>query len=165
MKKVMKKDVTPYALAMYSRTMVAGWADVDVNGHMRNTAFLDKAATLRMHFFADHGFPMSEFSRLKIGPVILRDEVDYLREVMLLDEVEVTLAIAGMSEDGSRFRLRNDVLRKDGKVCARITSSGGWLDLVARKLVPPPPSLLAATQALERTDDFVTIETRGRPSA
>lgn len=44
---------------MYERTLMAGWGDMDFNSHMRNTAYLDKSADLRMMYFADRGFPMS----------------------------------------------------------------------------------------------------------
>jgi acyl-CoA thioester hydrolase len=146
---------------MYSKRMFAGWGDMDVNSHMRNTAFLDKAVDLRMMFFAEHGFPMQEFQRLKLGPVVMKDEVEYRKEVGLLQEITVTLAIAGHSADGSRFVMRNEFLRADGLLCARVTSSGGWLDLATRKLTAPPPALLAAMQSLPRTEDFVELRTRG----
>jgi acyl-CoA thioester hydrolase len=38
-------------------TLMAGWADMDPNAHMRNTAYLDKAVDARMLFFAKMGFP------------------------------------------------------------------------------------------------------------
>ena len=43
---------------MYCKSFIAGWGDMDANAHMRNTAFLDRAADVRMMFFADHGFGM-----------------------------------------------------------------------------------------------------------
>lgn len=146
---------------MFARTMIAGWGDMDFNGHMRNTSFLDKSADLRMMFFAEHGFPAEAFARLRVGPVIMKDEIEYFRELGLLDEMSVTLAAAALSEDGSRFRIRNEFFRADGKRAARLTSTGGWLDLSARKLVLPPAELLAALQALPRTDDFEVL-TSGR---
>jgi len=142
---------------VYARTLFAGWGDMDFNAHMRNTAFLDKSADVRMLFFADNGFSMDEFARLKLGPVVLKDEVEYRREVGLLQEIEVTLAVAGLSGDGSRFVLRNEILRPDGTLCARITSTGGWLDLATRKLVAPPEALLAALRSLPRTSDFAVL--------
>jgi acyl-CoA thioester hydrolase len=141
----------------YSRTLFAGWGDMDFNAHMRNTAFLDKSADVRMLFFAENGFSMDEFWRLKVGPVVLKDEVEYRREVGLLQEIEVTLAVAGLSEDGSRFVLRNEILRPDGTLCARVSSTGGWLDLVTRKLVAPPEVLLAALRSLPQTSDFASL--------
>jgi acyl-CoA thioester hydrolase len=141
----------------YARTLFAGWGDMDFNAHMRNTAFLDKSADVRMLFFAENGFSMEEFARLKVGPVVLKDEVEYRREVGLLQEIEVTLAVAGLSEDGSRFVLRNEILRPDGTLCARVTSAGGWLDLVTRKLVAPPEALLTALRSLPQTSDFASL--------
>jgi acyl-CoA thioester hydrolase len=139
---------------MFERRLVAGWGDMDFNAHMGNTAYLDKAVDVRMMFFAEHGFPVTEFARLRVGPVVMKDEVEYYRETQLLDELRVTLAIAGLADDGSRFRLRNEFFRADGKPVAKLTSTGGWLDLAARKLVPAPPAMLATLELLTRTDDF-----------
>jgi acyl-CoA thioester hydrolase len=142
---------------MFEQRTRAGWGDMDFNAHMANTAYLDKAADTRMLYFAGHGFPMSEFTRLRVGPVVLRDEIDYLREVRLLEELVVTLELAGLNEDGSRFRLRNEFRRSDGAIAARVTTTGGWLDLDARKLVPPPAALLASLQGLARSEDFAAL--------
>ena len=142
---------------MYSKPMIAGWGDMDFNAHMKNTAFLDKSADVRMMFFSENGFPMAEFSRLKLGPVIMKDEVEYQKEVGLLQEITVTMAIAGLSPDGSRFQIRNEIFRSDEKLCARVTSTGGWLDLSARKLVAPPAALLSALQTLEKTAGFLVL--------
>ncbi len=139
---------------MYQKTLQAGWGDMDLNGHMGNTAYLNKAGDVRMMFFAEHGFPVSEFARLRIGPVIQKEELEYFREVNLLEEITVTFAGAGLSEDGSRFIVRNEFFRADGKLIARVTSTGGWLDLSARKLIAPPVELFKAMQELTSTSDF-----------
>ena len=91
---------------MFEKQLIAGWGDMDFNSHMRNTAFLDKSADVRMMFFAEHGFPTEEFVRRQIGPVVRKDEIEYFKEIRLLEEFRVTLAIAGLAEDGSRFLLR-----------------------------------------------------------
>lgn len=121
---------------------------MDFNAHMKNTAFLDKSADVRMMFFAENGFPVGEFSRLRLGPMVMKDEVEYRNEVGLLQKMTVTLAIVGHSADDSRFLLRNEILRPDGTLCARVTSAGGWLDLAARKLVAPPEALHKAMTSL-----------------
>lgn len=141
---------------MYEQTLIAGWGDMDFNSHMRNTAYLDKSADVRMMYFASCGFPMSAFMRLRLGPVVMKDEVEYFREFHLLDEVRITLSMAGMSEDGGRMRLRNDFYRKD-VLAARVTSHVGWFDLEQRKLVSPPDDLLAILRALAHSDDFVAL--------
>jgi acyl-CoA thioester hydrolase len=142
---------------MYSRTFIAGWGDMDFNAHMRNTAYLDRAADVRMLFFAGNGFPMSEFMRLRLGPVVMRDEIEYFKEVSLLQEIRVELAIAGLAADGSRFRMCNPIYRGDGRLAARVQSSGAWLNLDERKLTTPPDALLSALRSLPRTDDYAEL--------
>lgn len=142
---------------MYSKTLYASWADMDFNSHMKNTAVLDKSADVRFMYFAESGFPAEEFSRLRLGPVVMKDEVEYRREVSLLQEITVTLAIAGCSDDGSRYILRNEILSPEGSLCARASSTGGWLDLTARKLMAPPAALHKALTALPQTDDFIVL--------
>jgi len=139
---------------MYKKTLQVGWGDMDFNAHMGNTAYLNKAADVRMLYFSEHGFPMSEFVRLRVGPVIQKDEIEYFREVNLLDEITVTMEGAGLSEDGSRFIICNGFFRADSKLIARVTSTGGWLDLAQRKLIPAPPALLEAMKMLSQTSDF-----------
>lgn len=146
---------------MYEKTLIAGWGDMDFNSHMRNTAYLDKSADVRMMFFSDNGFPMSEFVRRRLGPVVKKDEIEYYRESHLLDELTVSMSLAGLSDDGSRMKLRNDFLAK-GTLAARVTSTAGWLDLEQRKLVCPPEALLGALLRLARSDDFETLPSRGR---
>ena len=140
--------------SVFEKRLVAGWGDMDFNSHMRNTAFLDKSADVRMMFFSENGFPVEEFIREQVGPVIMKDEIEYFKEVRLLEELRVTLVIAGLAEDGSRFIIRNEFLRSNERVAAKVTSQGGWLDLTTRKLVAPPAALLAALRSLDRADDF-----------
>ena len=138
----------------FERMLYARWGDMDFNGHMKNTAYLDASADVRMMYFAEHGFSMREFERLRFGPVILKDELEYFRELRLLEPVKVTLEADGLSEDGMRFRLRNEFFREDGTKVARVTSDGGWLDLAARKMKPPPEELKRLLEALTRTESF-----------
>jgi len=142
---------------MFERQMLSGWGDMDFNSHMRNTAYLDKSADVRMMYFSENGFSMQEFMRLRIGPVILRDEVDYYREVTLLEQLRATLELAALAADGSRFLMQNTFYRFDDKRVARVKSTGGWLDLNARKLIAPPERLLAALQRAPRSDEFTEI--------
>ena len=141
----------------YAIELLIGWQDMDMNGHMRNTAYLEKAVDVRLSYFATQGFPAAEFNRRRFGPVIMIDEVRYHREVGLLERLRGTLALSGLALDGSRFRLRNEFWRDDEQLAARIDSTGGWLDLDTRRLVPPVAELALALNMLGRTDDFAEL--------
>jgi len=127
---------------VFEKQSFAGWGDMDFNSHMRNTAFLDKSADVRMMFFAEHGFPTAEFMRRSLGPVILKDELEYFKEVRLLEP------------------LRNEFWKPEGTLAARVNSYAGWLDLSARRLVLPPDPLLDALRSLPQTDDFQRLPSR-----
>src|SRR5687768_321614 len=141
----------------YAKEFLAGWGTMDFNGHMANTAYLDLAADVRMSFFAEHGFPPSEFRRLGFGPVVRKDELEYFREVGLHDQVTVTYALLAMSPDGARFVIENEIWTPAGERAATVRTTGGWLDLRARKLVAPPPALLAAFAQVPHAPGFVEL--------
>jgi acyl-CoA thioester hydrolase len=130
---------------------------MDFNGHLANTAYLDLAADVRFAFFAEHGFPPSEFRRLAIGPVVRKDELEYFREIGLHETVTVTHAAIAMSPDGARFALENEIWSAAGERAAVVRSTGGWLDLRARKLVAPPKALFEAISRVPRTSSFVEL--------
>lgn len=139
---------------IFEKTFHVGWAHIDFNGHLGNTSYMDLAVDVRMFYFAENGFPIEEFQRQRFGPVILKDEVEYFREFHLLDQIRITFQGAGISEDASRFKIRNEFFREDGKLAARLSTTGGWLDLDKRKLIVPPERLADAMRRLARTDDF-----------
>lgn len=139
---------------MFEKLLVAGWRDMDYNSHMANTAYLDRAADVRMMYFAENGFTAEDMLRMRIGPVIMKDEIEYFREVKLLQEIRVRFACAGLAPDGSRFMIRNEFAHADGTRCAVVNSTGGWLDLNARKLVAPPEPLKRAMEALTKVEGF-----------
>jgi acyl-CoA thioester hydrolase len=138
----------------FEKILSAGWRDMDYNSHMANTAYLDRAADVRMMYFAENGFTAEDMLRMRIGPVVMKDEIEYFREVRLLQEVRVGLAIAGLAPDGSRFVIRNEFTHLDGQRCAVVSSTGGWLDLGQRKLVTPPEALKKAMEALPKVAGF-----------
>ena len=141
----------------FERTLMASWGDMDTNAHMRNSAFLDMCSDVRMMFFAEHGFAATDMHRQRLGPVVKNDDIEYFRELHLMDSVRVTLMRAGLSDDGSRFRVRNEFWRADGKLAARVTSTGGWLDLDGRKLIVPPELLRTALRMLDATTDYAVL--------
>lgn len=145
---------TTHATMPFTEAMHARWPDMDQNGHMRTTAFLGWAEDSRMRCFASVGFPMERFIELGIGPVVRSDTLEYRAELRLGEPGTIRLWIAGLSADGSRFRMRNEIERADGRTAATITSDGGWLDLGERRLTAPPADLHDVLSAMARTPDF-----------
>ncbi len=115
------------------------------------------AETALMHREFGHAKPVIKHDGTKVTPV------DIAISQHLQEAITITYALAGHATDGSRFLLRHEVFRADGALAARVTSAGGWLHLDERRLVAPPPVLLAAMNSLDRTDDFAVLPSSLRP--
>jgi acyl-CoA thioester hydrolase len=133
---------------------IVGWTDTDVNAHMRSPAYLEMANDRRMLAFHQAGWTIQRFHEVGVGPVLLEEALQFRRELLMNTRATIDLRLAGLSEDGSRWRLRCTVRRADHQVAAVVSGSGGWIDLQDRRLVVPPHGLDDLLAPLERTDDF-----------
>ncbi len=138
----------------------ARWADIDFNQHMRNAAYLGCSEECRVRFLEKAGWPVEEFMKRQIGPVVLEERLIYRKELKLQELFRVDLALAGITSDCRRFKIRNRFFRaKDGALCAIVDSIALWLDLSTRKPVNPvPPDLRDIWNTLARTEDFKTLD-------
>ena len=143
---------------IFEKRISVGWRDVDPNGHVANMVYLEYAVDARIAFFASQGFAPTKFMKHGFGPVIKTDFVEYFREVLMLDEVRVTVENGGHATDFSRFRVINNIFKSSGEPAARVVSVGGWLGLKERKLIEPPDEIKRAWLTLVRTDDFEELK-------
>jgi len=131
------------------------WAQIDANMHMRHSAYADFAAQARFVMLEDYGLKPDTFIKLKIGPVLFREELFYLREVHVNDRIKVTSELTKARPDGSRFSLRQEMFRGDGVKAALINVDGAWMDLQTRKLTGLPPELCDMFMKMPRSEDYV----------
>jgi acyl-CoA thioester hydrolase len=130
------------------------WADLDGNRHVRNTAFSEYASHTRFRLLAAHGFTVERLESLRFGPVMMREDIRYRREVLFGDTLQVNVICAGLSMDASHWRVRQEVARSDGKEAAILVIQGSWIDLDSRKAIAPPQDLAEALLALPRDGGF-----------
>ena len=141
----------------YAKQFTIRWADCDVNGHARNTAYSEYAIDVRMSYLSEHGFPFEKMVESGFGPVITREEIDYQRELMLGERVTVDFQLLGVSADGTRFRILHQFTKENGKPAARIVLEGGWMDMRVRRLAPPPSALSKALASAPRAEGFAEL--------
>lgn len=140
------------------------WSDLDLNGHLRHSAYADYATDARLAHFMRHGMGPGRFLELGVSPVILREELRYLREISGSDPVEVDFRVAAMAPDGSRWRARHAFeIGAERKLAAIVTVDGGWFHLATRRLVPPPPEITTIFDLVPRTEDFEALPDLRRP--
>ena len=144
--------------ARYEKTIEVRATDLDVNRHLTSSAYLEYAIHARMSSLAELGL-LAVLEAERVAPVVFRDEIDYRRELRVLDQVNVSVELAGLSEDASRWRLHHEFTRSDGVVSASIRTHGAWFHLKTRKLSVPPPVLARDFATLHHTDDFEVLPT------
>jgi acyl-CoA thioester hydrolase len=117
------------------------WSQLDANQHMRHSAYADVAAQARLNMLEGLGSMPTKLFDLKIGPVLFKEELNYLREISINDYIKVTCEVTSSRADGSRWSFRHEVYRGDGIKAAVILVQGAWIDTVKRKLTPLPLEL------------------------
>jgi len=138
----------------YSRTYDIKWADLDANGHVHYSAYIDAAADLRYRFFAERGFPPDAILQLGIGPVYTVVVARFLREVRAGETLTVQYQLAGLSPNGTRWRVHHDILKESGKKAAVLDIEGVVLDLRSRAPTAPTPPFLAVFHQIPRSTTF-----------
>ena len=138
----------------YSMSYEIRWADLDANGHVRYSAYIDATADLRYRFFAQHNFPPEAFQQLGIGAVYTALTANFLREVRSGETLTVTYLLAGLSPQGTRWKVQHDILKSTGKKAVTLSLEGAILNLTTRKPAIPTPELLAVIQQIPRASDF-----------
>lgn len=141
--------MTPFTMSFPVR-----WADLDPARHLRHSAYNDYGTHVRFAYLDRHGFGTEAFERLDFLPVILREEVRFLREVLQGDTITLDMRLTAASPRLTRFRLAHDVTRGDGVLAATIEVDGGWMDLTHRKLIAPPAELAALMRRLQPEEGF-----------
>lgn len=133
------------------------WSHLDVNMHMRHSAYADFAAQARISVLDSLGLDFSVFQELKVGPILFREELVYLREVGLNEHIKVTIELFKSRPDGSRWSIRHIIYREDGVRAAVVTVDGAWLDVEKRKLTVLPAELVEKFYMLPKSIDFEEI--------
>jgi acyl-CoA thioester hydrolase len=146
----------------YSRTYEIRWSDLDANGHVNYAAYINAAGDVRYHFFWEHDFPPEKFEEIGMGPVYTTIHAEFLREVRLGETVTINYLVAGLSPSGTRWKVRHDVLKANGKKAVRLELEGVILDLTRRTPTVPAPELLQIFELIPRAKDFEVLSELNR---
>jgi acyl-CoA thioester hydrolase len=140
----------------FAQSIQIRWSDLDINGHVRHSAYYDYGAQIRTAYLQNQGVGIEWMKNNGIGPVLLREEAKFFREIKSGDELVIDVRLSGLSDDHRKWSMHHRILRGD-KLCATIDLDGAWLNLKTRRIAPPPTELLEKFAALERTEDFRII--------
>ncbi len=134
----------------YAVTYEIRWSDLDANGHVNYSTYIDATADLRYRFFAEHGFPAEKFLEMGIGAVYVAIEARFYREVTVGETITIDYVLTGLSPKATRWKVRHDVLKANGKRAVSLAIEGTVLDLNSRRVVPLSPELMAIIERIPR---------------
>ena len=134
------------------------WADLDPNGHMRHTAYNDYAAQVRVSLFDELGFPLSRILEMGIGPLLLQENTQFVKEIHINEVISVDCAAFGLRQDRKIWKFRHQVFNTKHDLSCIIEVTGAFLDLSARKIITPPKEIIEMIDLVPRTEDFSWFE-------
>jgi acyl-CoA thioester hydrolase len=138
------------------------WSQIDANQHMRHSAYADFGAQARLTMLESLGLKPSELYKYKIGPVLFREELFYLREVGINDYIKVSCELIKARNDGSRWSIRHEIFRGDGIKAAIIIADGAWIDMEKRKLAALPSELMELFMNSPKGHDYMEEQARAK---
>jgi acyl-CoA thioester hydrolase len=133
------------------------WSDLDANFHLRHSVYYDYGALCRVHFLNEHALNAAAMQRLKIGPILFREEALFKKEIRSEDKLFMTLKLIKAKKDFSRWSIQHQLYKNDNMLSAIITVDGAWMNMVERKLATPPEEVFAAFNGMPKGDDFAWI--------
>ena len=134
----------------FSKTYGVKWADLDPNEHVRHSVYDEYADDTRVRWMEQIGYPPARFSESGFGPVIVRQQAHFYREVTIGDSITVTLRLASLSPSGATWKMEHDIVKSCGEKAAELRIEGTWLNRETRKPMAPPDELLQLLEALAR---------------
>ena len=133
------------------------WAQIDANRHLRHSAYADLCTQARSNMLDKLGLPLDKIAAAGIGAVLFREELVYLKEIMLNDYVEVAVELVKYNTANSRFTFRHEIYRSDGTKSAVVTADGAWIDISKRKLISLPAEWQELVHKLPKSSDYEEI--------
>lgn len=130
------------------------WSDLDPNQHLANSAYMNFMSATRMVYMVKQGVTYDDLKKNALGPVVLREEVHYFKEVFPGEPVYVGQEICGLSEDGKFYSIRHNFYDKKGNNFARGQMMGTWISMQSRKIVEPPKEIFEKLMGTNRSEDF-----------
>lgn len=139
----------------FEKQIEVRWADADANRHVKHSTYYDYGAFIRFRMFVDIGFDSKAFAKLRIGPILFKEECTFIREIMAEETIRINMLNGGVSADGRKFTIHHEIFKSSGEKAAHISVRGAWMDLEKRKLTIPPKELMDSLNNLPLGEDYI----------
>ena len=126
----------------FSTGIEVRWSDCDSFGHVNNAVYLTYLEQARLAYWRDV-LPDVPFP----GLIIARIEIDFRAQAFPGDRLEVRAAVTSLGN--TSFRHEYEVVRDDGTVAARASSTQVFFDYTTNRPTPIDPRFRERITAFE----------------
>lgn len=109
-------------------------ADIDWFNHLNNKRYFDFFEAERSEWFTKSGFPYLKMAERDQAVVIVKLEMDYIKEVRLGEQVTVTTFLGKMGTKS--FTMEQSMYNEKQEEVAKSSSTFVMFDLIERKSIP-----------------------------
>src|SRR5690606_30568003 len=122
----------------HSKTYTIVESDLDELGHMNYLRYIKIFEIARFGWFEQIGLRFENLLEEQLGPVLLKLETEYSKEVRLGDTVEIRSHLIRVGTKS--FTLKQTMLH-EGQTSATTTAIMAIMDLQKRKAIPVPDEI------------------------
>jgi thioesterase-3 len=122
--------------------LVVRSTDIDVIGHVNNAKYLEYMEWARFDWMFQQGFTLEELKRRQIMPVVVSIQINYRKELRMLEQVQVRTSVVKIGEKS--FVIRQELYNQQDERAADADVTMVMIDTVARRSVPLPDDLARA---------------------
>jgi thioesterase-3 len=119
--------------------------DIDVIGHVNNAKYLEYMEWARFDWIWKLGFTLDELRRRAIMPVVVNININYRKELRLLEEVQVRTSVVKIGEKS--FVIKHELFNKQEELAADADVTMVMMDANTRRSTALPAELLEALKA------------------
>ena len=134
------------------------WSDLDPNFHLLHSVYYDWGAFCRIEFMISHGFTPEVMTKMNFGPILLREECTFRKEIRLNDKVTINLQLLKSKKDFSRWTIQHSIFKNGETHAAILTVDGAWMDTLKRKLAKPPAEVVHVFSQMPVSENFQWLD-------
>jgi acyl-CoA thioester hydrolase len=131
------------------------WCQLDFNMHLRHSAYSDIGTEAILDMLSFIGLTYDYFDKMKIGPVIFKEELNYLKEIKAGEIINVVSTLSKIAFEGAIFSVCQEFILKDGSKAAVIHLEGGLFNTESRTLAIVPQEMLELIRLLPKSESFI----------
>jgi thioesterase-3 len=119
--------------------------DVDFIGHVNNAKYLEYMEWARFDWLCRLGFTLEELQRRSIMPVVVNININYRKELRMLEQVQVRSSAVRLGEKS--FVIRQELFNQKGELACDADVTMVMIDAKSRRAAALPHDFVDAFSA------------------